>query len=287
MLTNNFATAAIWLTITTAIAVTTPAAFAMDKDTAQKIDAAMAGVWRSDADRARDPYRKPRQVLSFLGFRSDMTVVEMWPGGGWYSKILAPALNDNGQFYAAGFDSNGEFGFQRRGNGALLQLMGENPDQFRNTIITEFDIPHKLAFAPKGSADMVLTFRNVHNWVSEMFAGGKYPDLAFLAMYDALKPGGVLGVVDHRWPDANNEDPVSKNGYVSVERTIALAQSAGFELVDQSDLLANPKDTHDHPRGVWTLPPTFALGEQDQAKYAAIGESDRYLLKFVKPNTED
>ena len=247
------------------------------------LKSAISGDHRSDADKARDRYRKPLQTLEFLGFRSNMTVVEVWPGSGWYTKILAAALKDKGQLHTAQFSPNVPYGFIRRAYGKFLTTLGEAPDIYRNVIITELDFPYQLNIAPRESADMVVTFRNVHNWVMELFGGGKYAHLGFQAMYDALKPGGILGIVDHRWPDRKTEDPVSKNGYISVQRTIELAQAAGFELVDQSDILANAKDSKDYPRGVWSLPPSYAMGDKDKTKYEKIGESDRFLLKFIKP----
>ncbi|MGD9342155.1 MAG: methyltransferase, partial [Chromatiales bacterium] len=222
-------------------------------------------------------------VLDFLGFSSDMTVVEIWPGGGWYSKILAPALSERGEFYAAQYSVNPAFGYQRRYFGAFLTMLGETPDLYRDVKVTHLSLPYQLEIAPAGSADLVVTFRNVHNWVGRGYASGRYAGVAFTAMYDALKPGGVLGIVDHRWPDPDTEDPDHGNGYISKELTISLAEAAGFKLVGESDILSNPKDTHDHPRGVWTLPPTLALGDEDRDKYIAIGESDRFLLKFEKP----
>lgn len=244
---------------------------------------AIAGDHRSADDKARDEYRKPLQTLEFLGFRPDMTVVEIWPGSGWYTQILAAALKDSGKLYAAQFNSNGAYGFQRRANGKLLSLLGEKPDFYRDVTVTTLDFPYQLEIAPRESADMIVTFRNVHNWVMKLFGSGVHAHLGFQAMYDALKPGGILGIVDHRWPDAKTEDPVAKNGYVSVERTVTMAEAAGFELADQSEILANPLDTRDYPEGVWTLPPSFALGDANKSKYTEIGESDRFLLKFIKP----
>lgn len=258
-------------------------ALAMDKTSRKAVEAALSGDHRSAEDKARDVYRKPMDVLDFLGFRSDMTVVEIWPGTGWYTKVLAPALRERGQLYAAQFSLNPPNGYQRRAMGSFLTTLGQNPDLYRDVIVTTMAAPYELAIAPAGSADLVLTFRNVHNWVMESQGGGKYAPLYFQAMFDALKPGGVLGVVDHRWPDPATEDPLSKNGYISIERTVAMAEAAGFRLAGQSPLLANPADDHEHPRGVWTLPPSLALGDQDRASYVAIGESDRFLLKFVKP----
>ncbi|MEM8496830.1 MAG: methyltransferase [Pseudomonadota bacterium] len=255
----------------------------MDDATKTALSASMNGEHRSAEDKARDQYRKPKQVLEFLGFKSDMTVVEIWPGGGWYSKILAPALQKHGKYYAATTGLNPPYGYQRRGLSAMLSTFGETPDLFRDAVITEFLEPYSLDIAPKGSADMILTFRNVHNLFADGYGEGRYVDLVFQVMHDTLKPGCVLGIVDHRWPDPATEDPKAVNGYLSVERTVKHAEAAGFKLADQSDLLANKKDTRNHPEGVWTLPPSLALGDKDKDKYLAIGESDRFLLKFVKP----
>ncbi len=255
----------------------------MNSTTRALVEEAIAGEHRDAASKARDKYRKPLETLDFLGLDSRMTVVEIWPGGGWYSEILAPVLKDDGRFYAAQFDINGPFGFQRKSLGAFLGKAGAAPDIYRDMLITEFEMPYKLNIAPQGSADMVLTFRNVHNLVMEYNGSGRYADLAFQVMFDTLKPGGILGVVDHEWDDVENEDPLSANGYISRARTIAFAEKAGFELTGESEILHNPLDTKDHPAGVWTLPPSYAQGEEDRARYSAIGESDRFLLKFVKP----
>lgn len=255
----------------------------LDASTRAALEASINGEHRTAEEKARDAFRKPMETLEFFGFRSNMTVVEAWPGGGWYTKILAPAVQKDGQFYAATYTPNAPYGYQRRGLGALLSTMGETPDLFRDAKVTFFELPYALAIAPKGSVDMVLTFRNVHNLFADYYGSGRYANLAFEVMFDALKPGGVLGIVDHRWPDPKTEDPLAANGYISAERTIEFAKAAGFELAGQSDLLANPKDTHDYEEGVWTLPPSLALGDKDKKKYEAIGESDRFVLKFVKP----
>ena len=257
----------------------------LDSSTSERLESAIAGEHRSDANRARDVYRKPYATLEFLGLQEDMTVVEVWPGGGWYTEILAPVLKDTGKLYAAQFGVNPPFGYQRRAMGTFLSKLGNAPDIYRQVELTEFALPYALRIAPPGSADMVLTFRNVHNLVMEMSDSGAYAGLAMKAAYDALKPGGVFGVVDHQWDDPTTEDPISANGYISRERTIEFANQAGFELADSSNILRNRKDTKDHPMGVWTLPPTFAAGTDDREKYEAIGESDRFLLKFVKPAT--
>jgi len=254
----------------------------LDPASSAALDLAINGEHRSPENKARDKYRHPKETLAFFGFRSDMTVVEIWPGGGWYTEILAPALQDSGTLYTAQYSVNPAYAYQRRYFGAFLTKAGSTPDVYRDVIITAFDFPYELDIAPRGAADLVLTFRNAHNWVSP-----GYPkisaQLAFSAMYDALKPGGILGIVDHRWPDAENEDPGSEDGYISEERLIALATDAGFEFAGRTDVNRNPKDTHNHPEGVWTLPPSLALGDKNRDRYVAIGESDRLTIKFVKP----
>ena len=255
---------------------------------ADALGAAIAGDHRSSEKKARDQYRKPQQVLEFFGLAADMDVVEIWPGGGWYTQILAAALRAEGTLVAAQFDPNPPFGYMRRGFGAFLTMLGENPDLYRDVEIRTFSYPYKLKLGPKGSADLVVTFRNVHNWVSSAYPPNSFSVLAFRSMFDVLKPGGVLGVTDHRWPDPETEDPQAGNGYISKERVVALAQDAGFILEAASKLLANARDIHDHPEGVWTLPPSLALGDKDKKKYLAIGESDRFALRFRKPtNSKD
>lgn len=257
----------------------------LDATTSSELDDAMSGEHRSAENKARDKFRHPKETLAFFGFRSDMTVVEIWPGGGWYTEILAPALKDNGKLYAAQYSVNPQYSYQRRYFGAFLTKAGESPDVFRDVIVTAMDFPYQLNIAPSGTADLVVTFRNAHNWVSSGYHKAS-AQLAFQAMFDVLKPGGVLGIVDHRWPDADNEDPHAEDGYISEERLIAFADEAGFEFAGRSDVNRNSKDTHDHPEGVWTLPPSLALDDQDREKYLAIGESDRLTIKFVKPAAE-
>jgi len=254
----------------------------LDAATEAALDAAIAGDHRSADNKARDVYRKPKETLAFFGFRSDMTVVEIWPGGGWYTEVLAPALKGTGKLYAAQYSVNPRYAYQRRYFGNFLTKLGEHPDVFGEVEITTLKLPDQTSIAPADSADMVLTFRNAHNWVNPGY-GENAAGPAFAAMYAALKPGGVLGIVDHRWPDPADEDPAAENGYVSEDRVIALAEAAGFKLAGRSDMHRNPKDSHDHPQGVWTLPPSLALGDTDRDKYLAIGESDRMTLKFVKP----
>lgn len=246
-------------------------------ETAALIDSAIAGAHRSDASRARDQYRHPKETLLFFGLRPGMTVVEISPGGGWYTDILAPVLKDKGLYIAAHNNPNGPAGQQRQ-RAAFKERLAANPDMFGKAVVTSFGkgIEHNIA-AP-GSADMVLTFRNLHNWMGAGFA-----EEALRAFHTALKPGGILGIVDHRLPEDRDSEASRRSGYVKQSDVIRMAEAAGFRLDASSEINANPKDKADHPKGVWTLPPTMALGDTDRDAYAAIGESDRMTLRFVKP----
>ncbi|MDH5345192.1 MAG: methyltransferase [Gammaproteobacteria bacterium] len=254
----------------------------LDAGTDAALDAAISGSHRSDANRARDQYRRPKETLAFFGFRSDMTVVEFSPGGGWYTEILAPALRDTGKLYASHYDMN-DGNYARRSLGGFLAKLGGAADVYDQVVVTTISGPGGPPIAPLAAADMAVTFRNVHNWLDPAAGGESTAIATFAQMFDVLKPGGILGVVEHRWPDPATEDPAAGNGYVSEERVIALAGAAGFEFVARSDHNYNPKDTHDHPNGVWTLPPELDANDADKEKYRSIGESDRMTLKFRKP----
>jgi predicted methyltransferase len=245
--------------------------------TATQLDSVLAGSWRSEANRARDVYRHPKATLQFFGIRPDQTVIEITPGGGWYSEILAPLLHDNGRYVAAVQAAAGD-GEAHRDNDALHRKFATDAVHYGNAQFVEFD-PKAPAFGAPGSADLVLTFRNVHNWVMADTAPAM-----FKAFFAVLRPGGVLGVVDHRADEHASLDKVKQSGYLPTHYVVKLATEAGFTLDESSEINANPKDTKDYPKGVWTLPPTLTLGDQDRAKYQAIGESDRMTLRFIKPS---
>jgi predicted methyltransferase len=245
----------------------------------ERISQALAGSHRSEANRARDVYRHPRETLSFFGLQPDMTVVEIWPGGGWYTEVLAPVVRGSGTLYAAHFYVDEKSPrYMASARESFQKKLAAEPALYDQVRITAFGAPDHLDIAPAGSVDMVLTFRNVHNW-----AAAKSDDAAFRAFYAALRPGGVLGVVEHRAKEGASPEQMIKSGYMTEAYVVLLAEKAGFKLAARSEINANPGDTKDYPSGVWTLPPTYRMGDQDRAKYAAIGESDRMTLRFVKP----
>lgn len=243
---------------------------------------ALEGAHRSAENVRRDAARHPAETLAFFGLEPDMMVVEIWPGAGWYTEILAPMLREHGRLYAAHFNADSSSAYYRDSRAAFEAKLAAAPAVYDRVIVTTFNPPEHVDIAPPGSADLVLTFRNVHNWY--MRGGGDTRVVhAFEAMYRALKPGGALGVVDHRLPADRPIADQEDSGYLREDYVIAMAQRAGFVLAGRSPVNANPKDTADHPKGVWTLPPTLRLGDVDRDKYQAIGESDRMTLKFVKP----
>ena len=218
----------------------------------------------------------PRETLAFFGVRPDMTVVEVWPGSG-YTEILAPLLKQSGRLYEAHLDPTSSE-YARRTVDEFRARLAARPDLYDKVVVTTLAAPPATSeIAPAGTADMVVTFRNIHNWM--MFGWQRE---AFTAMHAALKPGGVLGVVEHRGDPQRAQDPKAASGYVNEQYAIDLIESAGFKLVWRSEINANRKDTKDYEKGVWALPPTFADGAKDRERYAAIGESDRFTLKFVK-----
>jgi len=249
-----------------------------EEKTTAALKTIIAGAHRADADKVRDQYRHPLETLTWFGIKDNMTVVEVWPGGGWYTDILAPFLKEHGVYYAATFDSEGEPEYRRTNVQKYKDKLAAKPDLFGKARMSVLAPPAKTDIAPEGSADMVLTFRNVHNWMADGQA-----EAVFKAMFKALKPGGVLGVVEHRGNPNTPQDPKAASGYVREDYVIKLAEDAGFKLVDRSEINANPRDTKDYAQGVWTLPPVLRMKDVDKEKYLAIGESDRMTLKFVKP----
>lgn len=238
---------------------------------------------RSPANVARDKYRNPVATLQFFDVTPNSTVVEIAPGGGWYTEILAPLLAAHGTYYAAHFPADSSSDYYKRSRAAFVEKLAANP-VYNRVQLTEFAPGNSSAIAPAGSADVVLTFRNLHNWYGN---GGDEGMVAiFKDFHNALKPGGVLGVVEHRLPADKASGDWQKTGYFPQALAIKLAEQAGFVFEAESNINANPKDTADHPGGVWTLPPVLRLKEQDKEKYLAIGESDRMTLKFRKPVSE-
>lgn len=264
------------------LAFTTSAAFAADFPAAGQpgsLEWALAGPWRAPADVARDPVRHPAEELKFIGVEPGMSVIEIYPGGGYFTSILGPVLKQGGGHLT-------EVGGAEEASSKYKEKFLDHPETYGK--ITYATLNAKSGpIAPPNSADVVLTFRNVHNWMEDGFA-----DKAFADFYKALKPGGVLGVEEHRANPGGTQDPKASNGYVQEAYVKMLAEKAGFKFEKSSELLANPKDvTKDYPFGVWTLPPTRLSAPYgkpadpnfDHAKYDAIGEADNMLLVFRKP----
>jgi predicted methyltransferase len=254
-----------------------PAA-APDAATDAKLQQSLAGAQRTDKEKARDVYRHPRETLGFFGLRDDMTVVEIDPGGGWYTAVLAPVLRDRGKLVVAGGDPGGDPKSEGTKFAQTLQARFQaTPGVFDKV---QYVVMSGFSFGPPESADMVVTFRNFHNWV-----GDPVMDKVLSASFAVLKHGGVLGLTDHRAKPGTAPDAkvIGDSGYAPEDYVVATLEKAGFKLAARSEVNANPKDTKDYPKGVWTLPPTYELGDVDHAKYEAIGESDRMTLRFVKP----
>jgi predicted methyltransferase len=257
------------------------AANAMAADSARDpLAAAIASPARTPKFVARDVYRHPLETLRFFGLRPDQTVVEIWPGRGWYMEILAPYLRDRGKYYAAieAPDVAGASQEAKDDASLLRKRIADDAAHFGRVIVTDLHPPQLTEICPPGTADVVLTFRNVHNWIEQ---GSQQQQ--FDTFFKALKPGGVLGVVEHRAKPGTSLDEMKKSGYVDEAYVKKLAATAGFRFDAASPVNDNPKDTKDYAEGVWTLPPTLTLGEKDRDKYLAIGESDRMTLRFVKP----
>lgn len=236
------------------------------------------GEQRSEQSRTRDAARHPLQTLNFFEVKASNTVIEIWPGKGWYTEILAPYIKQGGgQFIAAGFPLNDGPKWRNKMQRQYQDYLASKPEHYDAVRFVELGPPSYWSLGKDNSADTVLTFRNVHNWVK-----GGYEKEVFQAMYKVLKPGGILGVTDHRAKPGTDIRVQKRSGYMTEQIVIKLAKEAGFIFIASSEVNANAKDTTDHPKGVWTLPPRLRLGDKDRAKYLAIGESDRMTLKFRK-----
>jgi predicted methyltransferase len=241
-----------------------------------ELAAAVSAPTRTAANAARDKYRNPAATLAFFGVKPTDNVVEIWPGGGWYTEILAPYLHDKGLLTVASPPGNA--------SANIAKKLDADPATYGKVARANFpSVLGGTGVAP-GSVDVVMTFRNVHNW--RMGAYNKdvdYSEAAFREMYAMLKPGGVLAIEDHRLPENMDTAREQSSGYMKVSTVRALAQKAGFQFAGATEVNANPRDTHDYPKGVWTLPPNYAEKDTDRARYTEIGESDRMTLKFIKP----
>ena len=234
------------------------------------LSAALAAPTRTPANVARDKYRHPAETLAFFGVQPNHTVVELWPGGGWYTEVLAPYLASGGALHvvppAGSYDQR------------IRAKVASNP-VYGAVQVATFNAGQPTSIAP-GSVDVVLTFRNVHSWLDE---DAPIADQVFAEAFRLLKPGGTFGVVEHRLPEDADDARQMTSGYVKVSTVRRLAEAAGFKFAGSSEINANPKDSKDYPGGVWTLPPSLSQGDKDREKYVAIGESDRMTLKFIKP----
>lgn len=257
------------------ILIASPTTALADDSLTTAVAQAATGAHRSKGNIARNQYRHPVETLAFFGLKKGMTVIEISPGGMWYTEVLAPALKGNGRFIAAGYDTSlddlPKYQYQQN---AMLERRIASEVVFSEASVAKFSPPESIALGAPASADMVVTFRNTHGWVRDGIA-----ELAYKSFYDVLKPGGVLGVVQHRGPAAKR----GFTGYLTEDQVIAIAKQSGFVLEARSQINANPKDTKDYPENVWTLPPILRLGDTDRDKYLAIGESDRMTLRFRKP----
>ena len=240
------------------------------------IASAVAASTRSPANVQRDKYRHPAETLSFFGVKPTDTVVEIWPGGGWYTEILAPLTKGKGHYWTASPWPDG--------NKGVLALQGRDPATYGHVKFAAFPWSEGQPKIPDGCADVVLTFRNVHNWrMGYQRSGTDYSTEAFAQIFAMLRRGGTLGIEDHRLPESASDDREKSSGYIKVSTIRRLAEAAGFRYVGASQVNSNPKDTADWPQGVWTLPPSLSQKDVDRDRYLAIGESDRMTLKFKKP----
>lgn len=257
-----------------------PLVFAMDAGLISKIETAMDGDHRSDKNKSRNKYRHPVETMRFFGLKPEMTVLEIAPGGGWYTEILAPIMRDTGIYISGSYDVKveGQAKYRYRQNKTLLKQITDQPELYGQIKVAAYSPPQSRNLWQENSVDMVLTFRSSHGWVSDGLIDDVYSDF-----FKVVKPGGTLGVVQHRAPAGGDAPEWANKGYVPEARVIQAAEKAGFILDAKSEINANPKDLKDHDEGVWRLPPTLSLDDKDREKYLAIGESDRMTLRFKKP----
>lgn len=270
----------IYTALSVLLIFSVPSVNALDAELKSKLETAMNGEHRSEKNKARNQYRHPVETLAFFGLAPDMTVLEIAPGGGWYTEILAPALRDTGTYIAGSYDVEveGQPAYRYRQHEALLTSIKEQPELYGQVKVATYSPPESRDLWEENAVDMVLTFRNSHGWTSAGIIDDIYADF-----FRVLKPGGILGVVQHRAPEGGDAVEWAEKGYVPESRIIAAAEKAGFTLAGKSEVNANPKDLKDHEAGVWRLPPSLTLKDEDKEKYLAIGESDRMTLRFVKP----
>jgi len=246
----------------------------------ERVAKSMVGEHRSEGNIARNQYRHPVETLTFFGIEDGMTVLEIWPGGGWYTEVLAPTMRDHGKLVIATWDPavEGQAKYRYSLPEKMQETFDSNPGVYDQVGTVYHSPPESASLGEAESMDAILTFRNTHGWVNAGQAQEIYTEFARV-----LKPGGILGVVQHRASPGTDPAVTAKSGYVSEEAIKAFAASAGLVFEESSEVNANPKDSHDHPKGVWTLPPSLSLGDEDKDKYLTIGESDRMTLRFRKP----
>ena len=263
-----------------AAAVSSPLTLSAQISMETLLDSAIAGTHRSAANKARDVHRHPMETLLAMGLKPGMTVVEIWPDSGWFTEVVAPALRDSGRYVAAHYplEHSSTNRSQRASRIAFEAMLKANPAVYGKAEMSDLATPDQLAMIAPGTAGLVLSLRSVHVWA---YRGTD--DIMFKAAFDALKRGGFLGVEDHRAIEGTPKQKQVNSGYMTESYVIAAAEKAGFKLDAKSEVNANPRDTKDYGKGVWALPPSLSYGEQDRAKYLAIGESDRMTLRFIKP----